>query len=55
MKTIPIGETVRKIAHQADTHVFGILTTAIISPTVESSALKILDEHTYECNILCLK
>ena len=48
MKTIPMGETVRKIVHQAETHVFGILSIAILGQNMESSALKILDEHTFE-------
>ena len=52
IKTIPIGETVRKIAHQTESHVFGILTVEIVSSSEERSSFKILDEHSYECIIL---
>lgn len=52
IKTIPIRETVRKVAHQPEAHVFGLLTTAIIAPNSETSSLKILDEHTFECILL---
>lgn len=48
VKKIPLGETPRRIAYQEETHLFGILTTKIVSPEEEQSFFKILDDQTFE-------
>jgi hypothetical protein len=49
IKTVPLGETPRRIAHQEQNRVFGLLTTKVSSSEEEEiSSFKIVDDQTYE-------
>jgi hypothetical protein len=49
IKTVPLGETPRRIAYQEQNRVFGLLTTKVLpSEEDELSSFKIVDDQTYE-------
>ena len=49
IKTVPLGETPRRIAYQEQNRIFGLLTTKVLpSEEDELSSFKIVDDQTYE-------
>lgn len=48
IKTIPLGETPRRIAYQEVKKVFGLLTTKGLSPEEDISHIRLVDDQTFE-------